>query len=339
MSAIQPALDALCVEVEGASACVGDRVRPQDLGVLDRAGHLVLGPPGGRVSPNGACRLLRAADGWMALNLARDEDHDLIPAWLLTGDVGDAWDLVEAHAAEHPCAALVERAALLGLPASRVGEAAGAPAVRTIWRGDGRAARAGLRVVDLSALWAGPLCGAILAATGGAVTKVESVRRPDPTRATTPGFHRALNGAKADLVLDLATAAGQAILRDRIARADVLITSARPRALPSLGLDADALFAANPGLVWVAITGHGWAGEAGARVAFGDDASAAGGLVGRVGDAPCFLGDALADPVAGLAAAAAALKALADGRAAFLEVSMAGAAASAAVASGLARAA
>ncbi|ODT86963.1 CoA transferase [Phenylobacterium sp. SCN 70-31] len=339
MSAIRPALDALCEGVERLTAWVGETVRPQDLGVLDRAGHLPLGPPGGRVSPNGACRLVRAADGWMALNLAREEDRDLIPAWLLTGETGDAWDLVEARAADHSCAALVERAALLGLPASRVGEAAGAPAVRALRHGEDRVARDAWRVVDLSALWAGPLCGAILAATGGAVTKVESVRRPDPTRATTPGFHKALNGAKAELALDLATPAGQAGLRDRIVQADVLITSARPRALPSLGLDADTLLGTNPGLVWVAITGHGWAGEAGVRVAFGDDAAAAGGLVGRVGDAPAFLGDALADPVAGLAAAAAVLTALADRRGAFLEVSMAGAAASAATASGLERAA
>lgn len=330
MSPIQPALDALCAEVAELTGRLGRRVEPQALGILDRTGHLALGPPG-RVSPNGACRLVRAADGWIAVNLARDEDRDLVPAWLGCDFGGDPWNLVETHAGRHACAALVEGATLLGLPAAAVAERiADGPQAPLVRMAPGGPRRDPLTVVDLSALWAGPMCGAILAAMGVAVTKIESARRPDPTRTATPGFFEALNGAKAHLALDLASAEGQRRLTDRIVAADVLITSARPRALPSLGLDPAALFAANPGLVWVAVTGHGWTGAAAQRVAFGDDAAAAGGLVRWEGDEPRFLGDALADPVTGLAAAIGALRALDQYGGVLADVSLAGSAAGAA---------
>ena len=48
----------------------------------------------GRISPGGSCRLLRAADGWIAVNLARPDDRDMLPAWLGEGDTGDPWDFV-----------------------------------------------------------------------------------------------------------------------------------------------------------------------------------------------------------------------------------------------------
>lgn len=330
MSPIQPALDALGAGVAELTARFGRPVEPQGLGVLDRAGHRALAAPG-RVSPNGACRLIRAADGWMALNLARDEDRDLIPAWLGCDAGADPWDLVEAHAADRTCGELVAGAALLGLPAAAVGERAAEGAGPLLIRmASGAPRRGALRVVDLSALWAGPMCGAILAAMGAEVLKVESVRRPDPTRRSAPAFFAALNGAKADLPLDLAAPDGQARLIQAVAAADIVISSARPRALPSLGLDPASLFAANPGLVWVAITGHGWTGAAAQRVAFGDDAAAAGGLVDWTSDGPRFLGDALADPVTGLSAAAGALRGLEAGGGVLVDVSLAGSAARAA---------
>jgi hypothetical protein len=330
MSPIAPALDRLCGEVAALTARFGRRVDAAALGVSDRAGQLALDPPG-RISCNRACRLVRAADGWIAANLAREEDQALIPAWL-HGAGGD-WDAIEAQAPGRPCADLVADAALLGLPVARVGEAAsngfdppqlalGAP----LGRRDGP-----LRVVDLSALWAGPMCGAILAAMGAEVSKIESRRRPDPTRATMPEFFRRLNGGKAERTLDFADAADRAQLAEAIAGADMAITSARPRAFAGLGLDPADIFAANPGLVWVAITGHGWTGDAAMRVGFGDDTAAAGGLVRWTADgAPRFLGDALADPVTGLTAAAAALRALETGGGVLVDVAMAASAAAAA---------
>ena len=197
-------------------------------------------------------------------------------------------------------------------------------------RGASRSAGA-LRVIDLSALWAGPLCGAVLAEMGASVTKVESLTRLDPTRTSTPEFFRRLNGRKSELSLDFASAEGRARLSDVFAGADVVITSARPRAFAALGLAPEAVFAANPSLVWVAITGYGWTGAASERVGFGDDTAAAGGLVHRTpAGEPRFQGDALSDPVTGLAAALGALQALEDGGGVLVDAAMARCAAAAA---------
>lgn len=323
MSPIQPALDLL-------AGRLGRWADISSLGVTDRAGHLPLGPPG-RVSPNAACRLVRAADGWIAVNLAREEDRELVPAWLRCDWGVEPWPAIEAGAGERAAEDLLADAILLSLPVSRVGETLTdtlEPPVLNL--GSPTPARGRPKVVDLSALWAGPMCGAILAAAGAEVVKVESMGRPDPTRTSTPDFFQRLNGGKTELALDLASAHGQARLAAEIAAADVLITGVRPRGLASLGLSVEAVFAANPGLVWVAVTGHGWTGPGAQRVAFGDDAAAAGGLVGWTDGAPRFLGDALADPVTGLAAALGALEALEAGGGVLVDVALARCAADAA---------
>ena len=340
MSPIAPAIEALGAELAELTARFGRRVDVAALNISDRQGLLPLDPPGLQ-SPNRACRLFRAADGWMALNLAREEDRDLIPAWLGCDFGAAPWEMIAAYAARQTRAALIVGATLLGLPAAAVGELVReGPHAPLIRLGAGGARRGPLKVIDLSALWAGPMCGAILAAMGASTTKVESLRRPDPTRTSTPDFFRRLNGAKAELSLDLTLPDGQARLREEILAADVLITSARPRAFASLGLDPAEVFTAKPSLVWVAVTGYGWTGEAAARVAFGDDAAAAGGVVGwTLENEPRFLGDALADPVTGLAAAVGALQGLAAGGGVLVDVSLAGSAAGAASVCQLRRAA
>ncbi|RAK64868.1 CoA transferase [Phenylobacterium kunshanense] len=336
MNPLAPLIVDLCAEAAALTARLGRRVEVAALGVLDREGELPLAAPGGLVSPNGACRLFRAADGWMALNLARVEDRDLVPAWLGCDLDDDPWALVTIHAGGRRSADLVAGATLLGLPAAAVGEvSAETPRAPTLRLGRGGRRAGALQVVDLSALWAGPMCGAILAAMGASVLKVESVRRPDPTALSTPAFAHRLNGTKQALALDFAAADGRARLAEVVAGADVLITGARPRALAALGLEPAPLFAANPGLVWVAITGYGWTGEAGDRVAFGDDAAAAGGLVRWTADGPRFLGDALADPVTGLAAALGAMRGLEQGGGVFVDAALARVAAGAATAIGL----
>jgi hypothetical protein len=338
LSAIRPVLAHLSRDIGDLTARVlGRRVTVEDLGVTDRTGHLDLDPPNQRTSCNRACRLLQAADGWIALNLARNEDRELLPAWLETNATGAPWDVAEAQVAGHGRAALVERATLLGLPVAAVGETTGETleAPRLPFGGRVRADRE-LRVVDMSALWAGPACGAVLAATGAIVVKIESVSRPDPTRFATPRFARQLNGRKLHMALELETPDGQAKLREMVAGADVLITSGRPRAFAALGLSLDTAFADNPGLVWVAVTGYGWTTSAGERVAFGDDAAAAGGLVAWTDGEPRFLGDALADPLTGLIAAVGALKALEAGGGVLVDAALARAAAGAAAYLGLA---
>lgn len=323
MSPIAAVLAEAREEIATLTRGLGRRVDIASLGVTDRTGELPLGPPGRLVSPNGACRLFRAADGWMALNLAREEDKGLVAAWLECEPAADPWRLVAAQAAQWSSDDLRERARLLGLPACRVGEVRDVDREPPSGNPDraGRSARARPRVIDLSVLWAGPLCGCILAAMGADVLRIDSARRPDPSRISTPGFFDRLNGAKRELRLDLASAGGQAWLRDLVLDADVVITSARRRGLASIGLDPETILAARPGLIWVAVTGYGLADD---RVAFGDDAAAAGGLVGWTpAGQPGFLGDALADPVTGLAAAAGALRALESGGGVLLDCAMA----------------
>jgi crotonobetainyl-CoA:carnitine CoA-transferase CaiB-like acyl-CoA transferase len=330
---VAPALAQLSGDIARLTDELGRQVDVAALGATDRRGQLKLHAPG-RFSANRACGLFRAADGWIAVNLARDEDRELIPAWLGSDPDEDAWTALAREARRRTAADLVDGAILLGLPAGRVGEArADGLSPPTLRMGaPARTGRSGpLRVVDLSALWAGPLCGAVLAAMGADVTKVESAGRPDPTRTSTPDFFHRLNGRKAELRLDFGAADDRARLRDAITAADVVITSARPRAFAGLGLEPADVFAANPSLVWVAITGYGWAGEAGLRVGFGDDTGAAGGLLRWTAKGePRFAGDALSDPVTGLAAALGALQGVAAGGGVLVDAAMARCAAAAA---------
>jgi hypothetical protein len=338
MSPIAPALEALTRRIAALTAHLGHSVDVRDLNATDRAGFLDLGEPG-LWSPNRACRLFPASDGWIAVNLAREEDRELIPAWLECNVDDDAWAAIARVARERSGGDLLERAILLGLPVARVGEVVENRLEPPSWplgKSRLRAPARRLRVVDLSALWAGPLCGAVLAALGADVVKVQSTGRPDPTRRTMPEFFNRLNGQKREVQLDLAAAAGQARLRDEIAAADVLITSVRPRGLASLGLSAVGIFEENPCLTWVAITGYGWGRATAARVAFGDDAAAAGGLVGWTRNRePRFLGDALSDPATGLASAAGALTGVIGGGGVLIDAAMARCAAAAALASGV----
>ena len=136
-------------------------------------------------------------------------------------------------------------------------------------------------VVDLSSLWAGPLCSHLLGLGGARVVKVESTARPDGGRTDDSGFFDLLNHGKASVALDLPSAEGVARLRSLLQAADVVIEGSRPRALRQWGIDAEALLADAAGpRVWVSITGHGRDDAEGVRVAFGDDARG-GGRTGR----------------------------------------------------------
>jgi hypothetical protein len=332
MSPVAGPLKVLADDIARLSAALGRSVRLDIAAVCERTGQLPLGEPG-LASPNGACRLIPAADGWIAVNLARDADLDLLPAWLDAELSDDPWTLVAEAAGVRPVAALIEGARLLGLPVSAVGEArpGSLEAARIPFGQPGERRRRPRRVVDLSSLWAGPLCGLALAELGAEVVKVESLARPDPSRTSTPEFYARLNGGKGKLALDFASAADRTRLREMILAADVVITSARPRAFEQLGLPPAEIFTARPELVWTAISGHGWTGPQSDRVAFGDDAAAAGGLVRWTPDGqPRFLGDALGDPLTGLSAAVATLEALGAGGGVVVDAGMARTAAGAA---------
>lgn len=312
-----------------------------DAGVLgERAAHLGLVRSGNRSCGGSTC-LLKAADGWAALALARPDDVASLPALFEVDpgeiDVDDPWQAVTALVAERPAAEVVDRAAMLGMAASRVGErrhpspadgmvfGQGPARPRTRVREMPGGAAVPSLVVDLSALWAGPFCTHLLGRVGARVVKVESTTRPDGARAGVAGFHDLLNAGKESVALDVATVEGRVRLRDLVDAADVVVTSSRARAVEQLGLDPDAFLDGGTDRVWVAITGHGWSVD---RVGFGDDAAAAAGLVAWGDDGrPRFAGDAVADPVCGALAASAALAAWQRGGRAFVDVSLAGAAA------------
>jgi crotonobetainyl-CoA:carnitine CoA-transferase CaiB-like acyl-CoA transferase len=176
-------------------------------------------------------------------------------------------------------------------------------------------------VVDLSALWAGPLCGHLLGLLGARVIVVEGTRRPDPTRTVAPEFSQLLRGSAEQLTVDLGSAEGLAELTELLSRADVVIESTRPRALQQLGVDAEEIVAGAKACSWVSITAYGRAHN---RIGFGDDVAAAAGLIG-VGAVPSdvvFAGDAIADPLTGAHAAVAALAGVLTGRSAVIDLAM-----------------
>jgi crotonobetainyl-CoA:carnitine CoA-transferase CaiB-like acyl-CoA transferase len=142
----------------------------------------------------------------------------------------------------------------------------------------------------------------------------------------------------ASVVLDLGAPGDRDRLRRLRARVDVVVESARPRALRQLGFEAEAQVAEHPGLVWVAITGHGRSEPGAGYVAYGDDAGVAAGLARALGrdGTPLFCADAIADPLAGLHAAAAALAAFRAGDALLLDVALRDVAACAALSGGCA---
>jgi predicted amidohydrolase YtcJ len=341
-----PGVLALGERIRTISASWGHELDLDWLGLLTARAAVEGLVAGGRTSCGGASRLLATADGWVALSLARDSDVELVPAWLaLAGDpepwrgpsdesVGSdgpdgVWPQVEARVRHLAGTALGEAAGVLGLPVGVLGERAADPDGGTVVRrfGPRGAVPAGppLRVLDLSTLWAGPLCASLIGRCGSEVVKVTSRHRPDGAATGNPEWYGVLNGDKRHVELALDTAAGKAELAELIARADVVVESARPRALEQMGIVAAEVLAATDGpRVWISITGHG---RSSPRVAFGDDAAVAGGLVVFDGDGPWFCADAVADPLSGLAAVDAALGCLAEGTRALVEVSMAGVAA------------
>jgi crotonobetainyl-CoA:carnitine CoA-transferase CaiB-like acyl-CoA transferase len=265
---------------------------------------------GGDISAGGGCRLLQAADGYLALSLARPSDRELLPAWLERGELDD-WDGVAAVLRSRAVEECVVRGRLLGLAVAPMRPGAGAAPA---WcEQSPRAPRAKdsvpaalPRVVDLSSLWAGPLCSHLLQQMGARVVKVESRARPDGMRAGDDGFFDLLNAGKASVALDLANEEGRAQLRRLLLSADIIIEGSRPRALRQLGIHAEQILAENPRATWVSITGYGRAEPAAQWVAFGDDAAVAGGLSQVLWDASgqaMFCADAIADPLTGLHAA------------------------------------
>lgn len=256
----------------------------------------------GQVSAGGGCRLYPTRNGAVALNLARDADRELLPALFET----DATIDIAARMAASDGLELTLRGREMGLAIASTLEAEMLPnpaARRTVAVETDAPARRMPVVLDLSSLWAGPLAAHLLWLAGADVTKVESRNRPDAMRDGDARHFALLNQGKANVALDLRIAEERARLIAAIAQADIVIESARPRALNQLGIDARALARAQPGLVWISITGHGGEGAAANWIGFGDDCGVAAGL-----STTAFVGDAIADPLTGIFAAWVALQ-------------------------------
>ena len=280
----------------------------------------------GPVSPGGACRLLDCADGLLALNLPREDDWRLLPAWLQCD--ADTWEAVTQALRERPCEPLAARARLLGLAAA----VSRPPGTSGPWYRSHRLSPAvpppdrPPLVIDLSALWAGPLCAQLLGAMGARVIKVESRSRPDGARAGPAPFFDLLNAGKESVVIDTERPAGREQLRCLLRRADIVIESARPRGLEQLGIRA-ADIVSGGARTWLAITGYGREAPMGEWIAYGDDAGVAAGLTALLAQSagrPVFCGDAIADPLTGLHAALLAWHAWTRGGGVLLDVSLAG---------------
>ena len=212
-----------------------------------RPGRTARVGPAGRISAGGSTRLLATRDGWCALTLSRADDIETVPALLeLTEQPADPWAALTAAAADRGAAEFVARARLLDLPAAVLGEVRPAPP-RFVPSGH-RARRhvSELLVADLSSMWAGPLCGHLLAAAGATVVKVEGRSRPDGTRQGDPRFFDWMNSSK----LSYATDFRDDDLRQLLEVADVVIEGSRPAALARRGLGPEQVRGSpRPGVV------------------------------------------------------------------------------------------
>jgi len=182
---------------------------------------------------------------------------------------------------------------------------------------------AGIRVLDLTHVLAGPFCTYQLAVLGADVVKVEPPAAPDCARGRGPdnGMNaawRGLNyqvqgGNKRALALDLKQPAGRDVLIRLTADADVLVENYRAGALASLGLDDGTLRSANPKLVHCSITGYGQQGPRAQVNAYDNVLQAASGVMTRTGDArsgPLKTGASFIDYASGWSAAFAIAAAL-----------------------------
>ncbi|MFD0164302.1 CaiB/BaiF CoA transferase family protein [Streptomyces decoyicus] len=183
---------------------------------------------------------------------------------------------------------------------------------------------AGLRVLDLATLFAGPLAATLLGDYGAEVIKVEHPHRPDPSRGHGPAkdgiglWWKLLGRNKKTLTLDLSHPDGRDVLLRLAAGADVVIENFRPGTLERWGLGWDELSAANPRLVLARVTGFGQFGPYARRPGFGTLAEAMSGFAAITGEPdgpPTLPPFGLADAIAAMATSYAVMAAL-HGRAA-----------------------
>jgi formyl-CoA transferase len=193
------------------------------------------------------------------------------------------------------------------------------------------AALDGIKVLDLSRVLAGPWCTQILADLGADVVKIERPGVGDDTRTWGPPFIKDANGNDTDqasyftacnrnkrsVTVDMATADGQALLKQMAAQADIVVENFKTGGLKQYGLDHEALRAANPRLIYCSVTGFGHDGPYAERAGYDLMIQAMTGMMsitGRPDDVPgggpLRVGVALTDLFTGVYASTAILAAL-----------------------------
>ena len=187
-------------------------------------------------------------------------------------------------------------------------------------------ALAGIRVLDLSRVLAGPLTGQMLADLGAEVIKIERPGVGDDSRTYGPpfladregeptdtaAFYLACNRNKQSVTVDHSTPAGQKLIRELAARSDVLIENFRTGTLAKYGLDYAGLREANPRLVYLSITGFGQTGPYAERPGYDGVFQAMSGMMSVSGhpEEPMKVGVSMVDILTSLYASTAVLAAL-----------------------------
>ena len=178
---------------------------------------------------------------------------------------------------------------------------------------------AGLVVIDVATLFAGPLAATHLGDFGAEVIKVEHPTRPDGARGHGPSrdgvglWYKTIGRNKKSITINLSAPDGAEVLRRLVRTADVLVENFRPGTLERWGLGPDTLLVDNPGLVVARVTAFGQTGPYAPRPGFGSLAEAMSGfaaVTGEEGGPPTLPPFGLADGIASLATAFAVLAAL-----------------------------
>jgi len=182
---------------------------------------------------------------------------------------------------------------------------------------------AGLKVIELARILAGPWAGQLLADLGAEVVKIESPDGDDTRHwgppfvehggAVSAAYFHACNRGKASVVIDLASAAGQAQVRALVADADILIENFKVGGLAKYGLDYPSLSALNPRLIYCSITGFGQDGPYARRAGYDFIIQGMSGLMSYNGapeGQPQKIGVALTDVFTGVYATTAILAAV-----------------------------
>ena len=187
---------------------------------------------------------------------------------------------------------------------------------------ENRGALAGIRVVELGQLIAGPFCGQLLGDMGAEVIKVEPPAIDgkgggDPMRNWGHGEHKlwweVVSRNKKSVTANLRVAEGQEVVRKLAAHADILIENFKPGTIEKWGLGPDALHAINPRLIIVRVSGYGQTGPYSSRAGFGGIGEAMGGWRAIVGDPdrpPSRMGVSIGDSLAATYGCMGALAAL-----------------------------